>query len=74
MTNYDLVNDKGNTAYIVFYNQYGKWSLTAPFKTLKEAKNHSDMYLRGRPENSHNQMVTIREIKLPTQKEYEASE
>jgi len=49
---------------IIAYRQYGKWSCTLPFKTLKSAQNHSDLYLRD-PNKDYIVDITFITIYLP---------
>lgn len=49
---------------IILYNQYGRWSATAPFETRQEAERHADSYFRT-PDKEYYMGITFLEVTLP---------
>lgn len=49
---------------VVFYKQYGRWSVTVPFDTKSEARRHVELYL-DRPEKDYVTDITYHDVILP---------
>jgi hypothetical protein len=49
---------------IIFYRQYGKWSVTVPFDNLRDAERHADFRLRD-PNKDYIKDITFHTVELP---------
>lgn len=49
---------------IILYNQYGRWTATAPFENRLEAERHADKYFRT-PDKDYYMGITFLEVMLP---------
>lgn len=56
--------NNGATYTVIFYRQYGQWSVTVPFATRREAEKHCNMYLRD-PRKDYIKDITFHEVELP---------
>lgn len=52
------------TWIIICYRQYGQWTSTVPFESLRRATEHVKLYL-DRPEKDYIKNVTYLEVELP---------
>lgn len=49
---------------VIFYRQYGSWSVTRPFEKLSAAEKHCNLYLRD-PAKDYIKDITFHTVELP---------